>query len=474
MCLQDSAGSVFTFMKRQKSLLEFAVPSTSSTHLADTTDSEDEELSQPSKRRVSGKSITNTVQVHGAQGGTTIVINNSSGSSVVNSSPTPTESERLQKTHAENTAVVEAPSDVAASPDHPPCQPKLARFPVSLIGSKQRAFNSEMYKSYNWLEYSRERDAAFCFPCRLFAVNEGRSQNTFTKIGFRDWKHATGKGGIITIHDKCSSHASAMVLWSQYKLNSKHHTSIADRLESNRAQLISNNRHYLKTLIQVLLLCAQQEIALRGHREGSSAVNKGNFLEIVHLLASHDPIVQQRLTEGPRNAVYTSPEIQNTLLHIMGEMVARKICAEVLDAGVFSVLAGETKDSSKSEQMAIVLRYVDVKEATVHERFLTYVEVANLDAKSLSVYILTTLRSNHLDLHSLVSQGYDGASVMSGRCSGVQRRIMEVVPQAIYVHCFAHVLNLVLVDCAKNVAVASEFFALLDLSMCFFRRQKPM
>ena len=131
--------------------------------------------------------------------------------------------------------------------------------------------------------------------------------------------------------------------------------------------------------------------------------------------------------------------------------------SEVLEAGVFSVLADETKDCSKPEQMVIVLRYVDVKEATVHERFLTYVEVSDLDAKSLSEYIITTLQS-HLDLHSLISQGYDGASVMSGRCSGVQQRIMEVAPQAIYIHCFAHVLNLVLVDCAKNVACASEFF----------------
>ena len=39
---------------------------------------------------------------------------------------------------------------------------------------------------------------------------------------------------------------------------------------------------------------------------------------------------------------------------------------------VFSVLVDETKDCSKSEQMATVLRYVDIKEATVHERFLTY------------------------------------------------------------------------------------------------------
>ena len=67
-------------------------------------------------------------------------------------------------------------------------------------------------------------------------------------------------------------------------------------------------------------------------------------------------------------------------------------------------------------------------------------------SKSLCQYILTTLQI-HLDLHSLASQGYDGASVMSGRCSGVQQRIMEVAPQAIYIHCFAHILNLVLVDC---------------------------
>ena len=117
-------------------------------------------------------------------------------------------------------------------------------------------------------------------------------------------------------------------------------------------------------------------------------MNKGNFLEILHLAALHDPIVQQRrLIEGPRNAVYTSPEIQNTLLHVMGEMVTGKVCSGILDAGVFSVLAAETKDRSKSEQMAIVLRYADVK-ATVHERFLTYVEVADLDARKLGRGVL--------------------------------------------------------------------------------------
>ena len=199
-------------------------------------------------------------------------------------------------------------------------------------------------------------------------------------------------------------------------------------------------------------------------------MNRGNFLT---LIAAHDSIVQERLKNGPRNAVYTSPEIQNALLHIMGgEMVREKISTEVKDAGVYSILADKTKDSSKTEQMAIVVRYVDVKQAKIHERFLTFVEVSNLDAESLTEYIMDTLKSYHLNLDSIVSQAYDGASVMSGRCTGVQKRVMEVVPQAVYIHCFAHILNLVLVDCSKNVVHAARFFALLESLYVFVSSTK--
>ena len=51
---------------------------------------------------------------------------------------------------------------------------------------------------------------------------------------------------------------------------------------------------------------------------------------------------------------------------------------------------------------------------------------------------------------------------MSGRCSGVQERLHEFAPQAVYIHCYAHNLNLALVDCVKGVADAREFFLLLE------------
>lgn len=85
--------------------------------------------------------------------------------------------------------------------------------------------------------------------------------------------------------------------------------------------------------------------------------------------------------------------------------------------------------------MAIVLRCVDVKTGTIFERFLAHVEVVSLDAQGLSTHILDTLKHFGLDPTCIVSQGYDGASVMSGECSGVQQRITEIATQALYIHC---------------------------------------
>ena len=59
-----------------------------------------------------------------------------------------------------------------------------------------------------------------------------------------------------------------------------------------------------------------------------------------------------------------------------------------------------------------------------------------------------------------MSQGYNGAAVMSGKCSGVQERLRQASPNAVYIHCYAHTrtLNLVLVDSSKILPCVTEFF----------------
>ena len=66
-------------------------------------------------------------------------------------------------------------------------------------------------------------------------------------------------------------------------------------------------------------------------------------------------------------------------------------------------------------------------------------------------------------------KGYDGASVISGKHSGVTARIKEMAKFAFYLHCSTHCLNLVFVDTVKSVPQDYNFF-LLFFSSCMFSK----
>ena len=95
---------------------------------------------------------------------------------------------RAQSQSSTDTAVVpstsqQPPSDIASGPHKKPVQPSrlIGRFPSTLVGTKKRSFNPDWFKTYNWLEYSVEREAAFCFPCRHFSTGSGRVEDTFQR-----------------------------------------------------------------------------------------------------------------------------------------------------------------------------------------------------------------------------------------------------------------------------------------------------
>ena len=56
-------------------------------------------------------------------------------------------------------------------------------------------------------------------------------------------------------------------------------TTVGARLDQVGRRAISSNHHYVKTLAESILPCAQQGTALRGHGDnmGDSSKNAGNF-----------------------------------------------------------------------------------------------------------------------------------------------------------------------------------------------------
>ena len=72
-----------------------------------------------------------------------------------------------------------------------PNQPRLDAYPATLFGKKVICFNPDWYGKYKWLEYSIEKDAAFCFACRVFPSKH--TESTFNCTGFCNWKSAIDK-----------------------------------------------------------------------------------------------------------------------------------------------------------------------------------------------------------------------------------------------------------------------------------------
>lgn len=68
-------------------------------------------------------------------------------------------------------------------------------------------------------------------------------------------------------------------------------------------------------------------------------------------------------------------------------------------------------------------------------------------------------------------QRYDGAKVMSGAYGGVQTFIRQEQPNAIYVHCTAHNLNLTINDISKCLTEVESFFTTLEYVYQFFGKQ---
>uniref|UniRef100_A0A8C5AGU6 HAT C-terminal dimerisation domain-containing protein n=1 Tax=Gadus morhua TaxID=8049 RepID=A0A8C5AGU6_GADMO len=70
----------------------------------------------------------------------------------------------------------------------------------------------------------------------------------------------------------------------------------------------------------------------------------------------------------------------------------------------------------------------------------------------------------------LVSQTYDGAAVMASALNGLQAKVKAIAPSAMFVHCYAHRLNLVLSQGAKCLSECRVFLASLSGFATFFSK----
>ncbi|XP_015931462.1 uncharacterized protein LOC107457795 [Arachis duranensis] len=182
---------------------------------------------------------------------------------------------------------------------------------------------------------------------------------------------------------------------------------------------------------------------------------------MLKFLGSYNERVKKNVLENaPKNAKYTSNDVQKEILHILAIKVRNSIREEIGDAK-YCIIVDEARDESKKEQMTIVLRFVTLDDF-VKERFFDLVHVTDTCATTLKKELISVLSHYNLQVKNIRGQGYDGASNMRGEWNGLQALFLKDSPQAYYVHCFAHRLQLALVAASREVFQIHEFFTQLN------------
>ncbi|KAE9522955.1 hypothetical protein AGLY_016586 [Aphis glycines] len=156
----------------------------------------------------------------------------------------------------------------------------------------------------------------------------------------------------------------------------------------------------------------------------------------------------------------------------------------------------ETTDIMSKSQLSTILRYVTNE--GVEERFLGFVDVSHdRSAKCLAEHVFRLL-NEYKCIDKLVAQTYDGAAVMSGQHNGLQQKVPRTTydwptdhrwsanhrlgntglqtlirskyKNAIFVHCYAHKLNLILKQSVDYIKECKIFFTTLSGLSSFFSK----
>ena len=108
------------------------------------------------------------------------------------------------------------------------------------------------------------------------------------KIGFRNWKNATGESGKLMKHSK-----SRMHMLSEERMHCFGSTTPIDvqEIRGRREQERVENRHIVETIFDVVRHLAKQNSSFHGHDETDDSKNEGNFLEELEFLSKyHAPV----------------------------------------------------------------------------------------------------------------------------------------------------------------------------------------
>lgn len=334
-------------------------------------------------------------------------------------------------------------------------------------GKDGRSFQPNWLNSFEWIEYSKKNDAVYCYPCRQYAIVN--ASETFCTTGYNNWSKALAKGQGFSKHEISNSHLSAMLSWKEHSSRLASNQEISSLVND---VVLEKRQYYMKEIVSTVLFLVKNELPFRGNWNDEDSDESGLFQNLFKLLLEKDAYLRECQEAMPKNALYTSPQIQNELISVIADCLRRSIVVELNESSYLTLMADGTTDRNGNEICSIAFRHVVNGEPI--ETLLCFEQLDDKTAMGFFQVIVNRMEELGVDMvRLLLSQCYDGAAVMSGSWGGLQTLIQNHFHRKIpYIHCISHRLHLVVIEIVKNNENCRLFFDEIKLFHSFFSRFK--
>uniref|UniRef100_A0A2K5R3W3 Zinc finger MYM-type containing 1 n=1 Tax=Cebus imitator TaxID=2715852 RepID=A0A2K5R3W3_CEBIM len=328
---------------------------------------------------------------------------------------------------------------ISDEPCHPKCTSKVQK-----VKGKSRSIKKSC-ADFQCLENSK-KDVTFCYSCQLFCQKYfSCERESFATHGTSNWKKTLEK---FRKHEKSEMHLKSLEFWREYQFCDG---AISDDLSVHSKQ-IEGNKKYLKLIIENVLFLGKQCLPLRGNDLSISSVNKGNFLELLEIRAKDKGEEIFRLMNSQVD-FYNSTQIQSDIIEIIKTEILQDIVNEINDSPAFSIICDETTNSAMKEQLSICVRYPQKSSNTIliKERFLGFVDTEEITGTHLYRTIITYLQQIGVDMDKIHGQAYDSTTNLRIKFNKIAAEFKKGEPRALYIHCYAHFLDLAIIRFCKEV-----------------------
>ncbi|KAM9455961.1 THAP domain containing 12a isoform 2-T2 [Clarias gariepinus] len=233
-----------------------------------------------------------------------------------------------------------------------------------------------------------------------------------------------------------------------------------------------DQREYLRSLFDVVVMMGRQNIPLQGHSDReprSKAFTPSNFQALLEFrINAGDDALRRRFESSPTSLEFCSSTELPQILEVGEKCVCEELISEVKEARFFSLVMENVVEISEDSRLPTFIRFVDQNNC-LREEFLGFLLFEG-DVDSIAENLLAEIiGKNGLNMEDCRGQAYFSTGVNAAKVKAVAMKLSQRYPLAVLTPSSGHALNISLAHSMDLTSVHLVMSTLKKLDAFFSR-----